>query len=427
MMKHHISLFLVVFFLKAVHSFGSEEVRMINACYDPSVKTIQVTKEGEDFAAPVIDLNSDERIVFTFDDLTPGLRRFRFTVWHCAWDWSTNEDLPVSDYLEGFREENIEKFDYSYNTTVPYIHYTGWFPTASMRPKVSGNYLLVVYDDDPSATVFTCRFRVTEPSSVNVEAEVIRSTRPEDQFSKQQIDMVVKLGSLHVVNPGQEIKTVIQQNGRWDNLLAVPKARFVRTGELDYRYDESISFNGGNQFRNFDTRSLSYQSEHISKIFFDSVTHVLLVPDKPRTYGQYILESDLNGRFYISNTDHAENSATEADYALVHFFLPFPAKLASGDFYIMGELVMWSASGMAKMVFNPQRKGYEGYLFLKQGVYNYAYGLKVPSAGSIDETHIEGNHWETENDYTISIYFRETGSFYDRLVSLTTVNARPVR
>jgi len=74
------------------------------------------------------------------------------------------------------------------------------------------------------------------------------------------------------------------------------------------------------------------------------------------------------------------------------------------------------------MKFNFDRKGYEINLFLKQGYYNYIYVLKEKGKTTGDETVIEGSHWDTENDYTIYVYFHETGSFYDRLVAVNFLN-----
>jgi len=54
---------------------------------------------------------------------------------------------------------------------------------------------------------------------------------------------------------------------------------------------------------------------------------------------------------------------------------------------------------------------------LKQGFYNYQYVLvKKKKNLIIDETFIEGNHWETQNKYTIFLYLQEEGTVYDKLI-----------
>jgi len=40
----------------------------------------------------------------------------------------------------------------------------------------------------------------------------------------------------------------------------------------------------------------------------------------------------------------------------------------------------------------------------------------------IDETYIEGNHWQTENNYTILVYLRDATAVYDQLIGFKTIN-----
>ncbi|NCA76613.1 MAG: DUF5103 domain-containing protein [Alphaproteobacteria bacterium] len=394
-----------------------------NICYDPMIRTIQVHKEADALSMPLIHLGSEERLAFSFDDLGPDLKRYKFTIQQCNFDWTLNERMDPADFIAGWREENIDRFEYSYNTTVKYIHFSAVFPTENMSPKVSGNYLLIVYEEEPYRIVFTRRFLVAETTPLTLSGRVVQSSMPGVQQMSQQVDFLVNLNGFQINDVTREIRTVVQQNGRTDNEIIILKPRFSRPGELDYRYDENITFAGGNQFRNFDIKSLLYQSEYIRKILFDTMTQVYLLNDLPRTYKQYTFDQDLNGRFFIKNEEHAENSAIEADYALVHFFLPYPAAIPNGDFYILGDLTQMQLNDASKMNYNFSRRGYETDLLLKQGYYNYLYVFREKGRVRGDETLIEGSHWETENDYSIRIYYTETGSLYSRLIGAYTLNS----
>jgi hypothetical protein len=379
-------------------------------------------KTGDELTLPVLTLFSDERLQLQFDDLDPDIKRFRFTILHCSADWSTSADLFVSDYIDGFREENIDRYTYSYTTTVRYTHFYTTFPTDNMRPKISGNYLLIVYDDDPSRVVFTRRFMVVEPSSLAISGNIVRSPVIANRETHQQIDFVVRLNGFSVIDVEREVMIRVMQNGRTDNILRVSKPRFARTGELDYRNDESITFPGGNQFRSFDIKSLRYQTERIATIEYDTAYHVYLLPDLPRTFKQYVYEQDLKGQYFVRNEEYAENSATEADYAWVHFLLPYPAHISGATFHVLGDLASWQTDESSRLYFNPKYQGYQLSLLLKQGYYNYKYVLKETGRNIADESLIEGNHWETRNDYTIFVYYRETGALYDRLLTVGTIN-----
>jgi len=388
-----------------------------NRIYQTGIETVQFYREGFDLSAPVITLNSGERLKLSFDDLNAGNQRYRYTILHCEADWTTSADLMVSEYIEGYSEETIEDYANSYNTTVLYTHYTAIFPTSTMRPKISGNYLMIVYTEDPSRPSLTRRFMVTETTEVGITGNIVQASRMEIRNTFQQIDFQVHLHGFQVSDVRREIKVVVQQNGRWDNALRGIQPRFIRGDELDYRYDEYNVFEGGNEFRNFDTKSLVYQSERISRIYYDTTNQVILLPDQPRTFKNYTFDQEINGRFFIKNEDHANDSEIEADYAWIHFFLPFPANPVNGDMHILGELTSWKLDPGGVMNYNSDRKGFEKNLFLKQGYYNYVYVFLEKGLKTGDESMIEGSHWETENEYTVYVYFRGTGEQYDRLIA----------
>ena len=55
----------------------------------------------------------------------------------------------------------------------------------------------------------------------------------------------------------------------------------------------------------------------------------------------------------------------------------------------------------------------------KQGFYNYKFVL-VDRDGTIDEGAISGNFWQTENEYTVIVYYKPFGSFFERVVGIGT-------
>ncbi len=60
---------------------------------------------------------------------------------------------------------------------------------------------------------------------------------------------------------------------------------------------------------------------------------------------------------------------------------------------------------------------------MKQGYYNYEYGILKKGSDSVDLDLIEGNHYETENDYIILVYFHGTTSRYERLIGYQIANS----
>jgi len=395
-----------------------------NRIIDPNIHTVLLHKEGFEMAMPIILLNSDQRLELTFDDLDVSLKQYRFTIRHCTSEWETSEGISVSDYIDGVTDESIDDFSYSYNTTVEYIHYKAFIPSQNLRPRLSGNYLLIVFTNDPGFPVFTRRFMVVEPSPVSVVAEVIQSETPMESISHQQVSFLVNHPGLFLSNPQKELKIIIMQNERWDNAIRNPKPRFVRSSQLDFSYDPSISFGGGNEFRTVDIKSLRYQSENIRVIDWDGAYQVYLLEDQSRARKPYILYKDINGRMVIENDEYAENSEVEADYAWVHFSLPSSAFIPGGKLYVIGALTDYRLAPPNEMVYDPKRKAYQCSLLLKQGYYGYIY-VFTPEGSSVgDQGFFEGNHWETENQYTIFVYYHPLSGLYDQLIAIQDVSSK---
>ena len=58
---------------------------------------------------------------------------------------------------------------------------------------------------------------------------------------------------------------------------------------------------------------------------------------------------------------------------------------------------------------------------LKQGSYNYQY-LCVPNQSKVGLSHpVEGDYHQTENEYSIYVYYHPMGARYDRLIGVTTI------
>jgi hypothetical protein len=422
------SLFLFsVFFMTRITTVlaqAPDTIPNTNRVYDSKIRTVLLYKDGFEMSAPVMNMRTGERLKLSFDELDTDLKRFRYTIRHCEADWTTSSELMTSEYIDGFQDDAIDDFGYSYNTITNFTHYSLIFPTSNLRPKLSGNYIIIVFLDDPANVVLTWRFMVVENTGLSVTGLVRPANNVADRFTKQQIDFTLEFNGMTINDPSREIKILITQNDRMDNAISGLTPRFVRGSTLDYTDEPQCLFNGGNEFRAFDIKSLLYQSERIKKIVPDnSGYNVYLLDDLPRPFKNYATDKEINGRKLIKNEEHAKNSDIEADYAYVHFFLPFAAPLNNGQIYILGAVTDWQVNDSSRMNYNLQRRGYEKTLFLKQGYYNYIYIVKDNHTGKTDESLIEGNHWETENEYTIWVYYHPTGAQYDQLIAVQDLNS----
>ncbi|MEI6122933.1 MAG: DUF5103 domain-containing protein [Bacteroidota bacterium] len=405
-----------------VDYFKENYLRAEDWVYKPNIKTVLFYRDGFVLTSPIINRNEDIKLILKFDDLDGDFKRMRYTFIHCDANWKPS-DLQPNEYLTGFYEDDITDYKFSNNTLQHYTHYTLTLPTDRMIPTLSGNYLLKVYmEDEPDNLILTRRFMIVE-QKVGITATVKQASMVEYRNYKQEVDFSIDKTGYTINNPYQDLKVVVQQNGRWDNAILNLKPLFINGDKLDYNYQEENVFSGGNIFRWFDIKALTFYSEFIKKIARDSAGYEVYLKDEDRkTFKVFISQKDIKGRMFIKSEDHVTDSDIESEYVHVHFFLKYPAPLTGGGIYVVGALTDWNYPAEAKMVYNYDKRGYEANLYLKQGYYNYQYIYLENLGKPGDETLVEGMHYETDNEYTIYVYNREQGKMYDVLVGVKQFN-----
>lgn len=397
--------------------FDDGYLRYEDHVYLPSIRTVMFGIKGVDLSLPVIRLDGGEQLHLRFDDLRAEYHDFSFTIIHCDRNWNPT-DIPPMEYIDGFMEDNVTDYRFSMNTGQQYIHYSFSIPNQNIRLKISGNYLLKVYADfDKDKPVITRRFRVFE-KVVDIEAEIRMPMEVEKRRTHHQLNMRIRHSGLDIRNPLSDIAVHVQQNYRWDNIKTDLKPVFMREGELVYDNLGDIIFEGGNEFRWIDIRSLRYQPANVRTIWRDRdslLTHVFLMDDKPFPKNQYIAQMDINGAFTI---DFREGNYpdTEADYAMVHFRLLYDQPLLHGGIYIYGGLSDWAIQPKFRMEYNYKAKAYEANMLLKQGYYNYTYMFLEDGQTEGTVELIDASFLQTRQIYTFYVYHRQMGMRYDRLV-----------
>ncbi|MEM9052932.1 MAG: DUF5103 domain-containing protein [Bacteroidota bacterium] len=402
--------------------YDEKEVQYTDRVYDESIKTVLTHIKGAELETPIISLNSEDQIILRFDDMSEDFREMHYEFVHCSWDWKPS-DLQLMDYQEGYNSDIIFNYDFSFNTVHNYTHYYLEFPNNRIRLTRSGNYIIKVYaDGDSEDLILTSRFMVMETKSV-VNALVHPSNVVSEREYNQEIDVEVTLGNINTTNPYRDIELVLLQNQRWDNMITGVKPNFIKNEKLTYNYQGQLDFEGGNEFRFFDAKSLRYRSEEVEEVRFENDTYeIILAPDWSKAFKQYTFENDINGKFLIKNDDMSDPHL-ESDYVTVKFQFPVDAMLGNGDLYVMGQLSDWQLKKTHRMIYNEDNLSYELSLFLKQGYYNYTYVWRYAKAKNGSSELTDGNHSETENDYLVLVYFKDQSNFSDRLIGVERLNS----
>jgi hypothetical protein len=392
--------------------------------YRKTIKTVILNPSDVEMGLPVIRLNSEQKLTLRFDDLSDNLNYYYYTIIHCDAEWNATNISP-SEYIQGFTEEQIAEYRGSFNTIQPYFHFQLEFPTEVMQITKSGNYLLKVYQDgNTDNLVLTRRFMVLE-NRVGINARIHQATLNEDRFIRQEVDFTIFNGDYMIADPYRELKVVIMQNDRWDNAVFGLQPVFARPEELTYDYDDKNVFNGGKEFRYFESRNLAQlQSSRVDYSYNDDekITNIKLLPDDKRTFKRYAFEQDINGKFVV-RCSPCNEPHRDADYVWVHFTLKSDMPFTEGDVYVWGAFSDFQCLSEYRMSFNAESKTYQTKAFLKQGYYNYQYMLKPFGKNKADELPIEGSRWETENDYCILVYHQPIGVYHDRLIGYARFKA----
>ena len=384
---------------------------------DPAFHTLRVMVNDQEFTPPVIYLNSDDRLNISFDELSDDLRYMRYELLHCTADWRIDNLIPA-EYLDGFNEAPITDYSYSQATLTHYIHYSLTIPNEEMRPTISGNYLLRIYDEnDPDRTLLQVRFCIVEPT-MKVKASVTSRTDIDYNESHQQLSVSVDPDGTYIANPYTDISVRVEQNSRCDNAVSVTGPTSMEGTLLKFDHDRRLIFPAGNEFRRMEVVSTTYPGMGVESISFaDPYYHFDLYPDSPRLDSPYTYDQTQFGGFKIREYNSTD-SDVEADYVIVHFSLMMPWQ-DSFDIFIDGDLTHHRFDPQSRMVFNRATNRYESAMLLKQGAYNYQY-LAVPVGSMTGLTApIEGDKYQTANRYLVKVYQRRPGERYDRLTAVT--------
>jgi len=389
------------------------------------VKTVTLYKNGVELEAPILLLGSEDRMLLRFDVMGAETDNYRYRIRHCDSRWQV-DDMEPSEYISGFEDGPIENYNSSFTTLTDYVNYYQYIPSQYARLLISGNYVVEVTPQDyPDSVLLTRRFCVVEGS---VKADVSLTT-PYDNvsiFQKREVDVAIEenrdySGEMFTpsLNPAY-FTVVVQQNGRQDNRRVLPFSGYER-GALCYRNRQENLFWGGNSFRYFDIsniRTAMYNVYHIEE--YGGEWFALLKPLEDRSGSHYAMEQTLNGGMKVNVWDRT-NKQTEADYVQVNFTLPMKYPFMNGNVYVVGDLTQWQLDEKSRMEYQPERKAYTLRLQLKQGY--YAYQLLFVPVGETEglTATLEGDHYETPNDYTVYVYYRMPSDRYDRLVAVRQI------
>ena len=397
--------FIVIFISLITGISAQTHVRVLNE----QIRTLRVDRQ-------VLLLDEQEPLHISFDEMSHDVHFYTYTV------TMLNGDLLSGEYLKGFSTKDITDYEHSMNTSREYTHYWFDFPNEDMVLTKSGDYLISIYEDgNPDNRVAEVELSVVEPL-VKIDARVRANTDTEFNGRYQQVDVDINTTALDIRDP-KEIRIVVTQNNRLDNAVTLKQPTFVEPNRLRYINNKALIFEGGNEYHHFDAFSCFYAGVGIDRVYHElGDYHALLFQDEV-TQGQYIHQFDSDGRFVV-NAERTSDVDTEAEYMWVYWTLPAEKPWFDGSIYVGGEIFGNEMGLRNRMQYDAQAKVYWLTALVKQGGYDYQYWFCGKGTQNKTTTQrVDGSYWQTENEYTVYVYWRPFGARYDRLVGMQIIRS----
>lgn len=383
--------------------------------YSQNIKSIQLRALGDNVYTAIVPLGTV--LELSFDDLEADGKDYHYKIEHMTHDWKKSR-LLSSQFIDGFDENTIINVTNSFNTLQSYTHYEVRIPNANTIITKSGNYLISVLDDDDDI-LFTRKFVLYE-SAATVAIQASRSRNATTLNTQQTIEFSVNYPNLRINNPQQEINVVLLKNENWNETITNLQPTFFKPNQFKYTYSNKTNFWGGNEYLNFDSKFLRNKSINIVKIERGDVFQHYVYPYSYDPYLTYRYNPDINGQF-VFRTLEGNDARTEADYARMHFTLDAEEPFNDKKVHVYGAFNNFEIDNETELTYNFDDSSYRGSILMKQGFYNYTFAT-VDEFGNVDTNEINGSFFQTENQYTVIVYFKPFGSLYDRVIGMGSVS-----
>jgi len=407
------------FLLFFIFTFATAQEVQTEVIPPYNIKTVSFVQNGNN-VVPIFELGSTFEL--QFDDLFGNEANYYFDITHCDYNWKPT-DIPKTDFIRGFDNQRITDYVNSFNTLQVYSHYRLAFPNQfTTQLRLSGNYILKILNEDKEV-VFSRKFILYEEHST-VAAQVKRSRNLSNIDYMQNLEFTILSNDIAFQTPLQNVRVLLLQNGDFNTAIKNIPPQYTIGNQLVYKYGQETLFWGGNEFLYFENKDIRAANNNVGKVGSNNdIYNSYLYTNAARANQIYTNYEDVNGNFVVKNIN-GSNNEIEADYAWVYFTLSAPTFRSNNkDIYVTGMFNNYSLSAENKMDYNQDKGVFEKAIMIKQGFTNFQYKI-ADKKGIIDyENAIDGNFYQTENEYTILVYYKQSSDRYERVIGKGNANS----
>lgn len=355
---------------------------------------------------PVADLrNTHQQIILEFDDLRARFSQYKVKILHGEADWSRSRLLDM-EYLTEINEFFINDFNVSQNTKVPYYHYRFVVP----KPLISGNFILQLFENDE--LIIQRRFWIYE-QQVSIVASAQPARDPEFWKTHQQLDLKIDLANYRIGIPHRELKIFLRFNqNQWKEVKNTDMVNSGRNTFTLQQFHNDYLFPAGNEFRYLDISSNFSRGQNVKEVVRGRPDEVFVTPQLKRSGTNFVDAYDNDGGFIISNRDGGD-ADIGSDYMNVFFQLSVPDFPDHQQPVLYGKLTGWE---YLPMEFDPESGLLQHSMKLKNGVYDFAFGLQNIETGEVDRNYYEGDFQQAGNTYEVFVYHAVPGKRHISLI-----------
>jgi len=384
------------------------------------IKSLRIYSSQDQREFPIIDLSdpAQKEITIEFDVQSQFIPNINIEFRFCDSQWNPYNNAFLTNPM--YNTEHNLLFDHLPSTVRgARFHYSGTFPNNNVTFPFSGKWKFYLVDTQNRNLIYgSGKFFVVNPEvklNVQLSKEGSEGDLPDLAALRRTFAISSGFTLPDSLFPANVMQVEIITNRKSNYPIIIDRNSYTADKFYEWNASNKFSFTArnirpGNEARQTDTRDIGkYNTPTVNAKFGDIETSNFF------TRGR----RDFNGGSLLLNYRN-EN----ADYMNVVFKLRPPENIKSpiflvgsfNDWTVLPEYEMYDDNGLMNI---PVR--------LKRGVYDYQYvtgDLINNSIENIDWEILEGNFWETQNEYSIFLFYRtEEKGGYDKIIGYKKIKS----
>lgn len=384
------------------------------------LKSLRVYSSLDQTEFPIIDLRDSikKSITIEFDILSVSMPNLNIIFKFCDSQWNPYENVFLLN--PGYNTEyNIWFERLPQRVTGARYHYQGSFPNRNVSFPFSGKWKFFIVDSqNPKQIYGEGKFFVIYPE-VKINVSINRERAQSYNAELANLNYTYAIQSSFILPDSlfpSNVKAVeLIENRKLNFPIMIDRRQFDKTRFYEWNGSNRFTFiardlRPGNEYRQTDLRDYNRFNTKEVNAKLDGI-------ETSNFFKK--LRSDLNGASFITDF---RNEYSE--YLNVNFKIRPPENITQPVF-LVGSFNNWQVLPQYEMFDDNGLLNLK--IELKRGLYDYQYvvaNYKNTSIENIDWNILEGNYWDTSNEYHVFLYYETTEKGgYDKIIGYRKIKS----